>query len=409
MNSEQLFTLALGLNAPWEVRKIGFETTADQSKELHIEIGFQKGAKFSDETGNLCGVHDTIAKRWRHLNFFEHTCYIHCDVPRLYKQDGTVKLVQVPWSRPGSGFTLLFEAFMMYLIEREMPVKRVAELLKIYPQRVWNVFDYWVSLAREKDDPSAITKLGLDETSSRKGHNYVTIGVDMTAKRVIHAVEGKGKGAVAQIQQRLVEKGVDPEQITQASMDLSPAYIAGVTERFPKAQITFDRFHVVKMLNEAMDKLRKLEQKEHALLKGMKYSFLKNPENLTPKQQVKLDETIALYPSLGNAYRLKILFNDLWGMPDKQTAHQFMIEWCAAVQHYKIGPFIEFTKTLIGHWYGILNFIESRLTNGLLEGINHKIQLAKRRARGFRNTNSYINMIYFLCAKLDFDYPHKII
>jgi len=409
MNSEALFTLALGLNTPWEVHKVELVALPGEHKELHIEIGFQKGAKFPDESGTPCGVYDTLTRQWRHLNFFEHTCYIHCDVPRIQTTAGKVMQIPVPWARPGSGFTLLFEAFAMYLVEREMPVKRAAETLKVYPQRIWNVFDYWVSLAREKDDPSTITKLGIDETSSKKGHNYVTIGVDMESKRVIHAVEGKGKAAVASIQERLISKNVQPEQIVQASMDLSPAFISGVTEYFPKAEITFDRFHVVKLLNEAMNKLRILEQKEHALLKGQKYSFLKNPKNLNEKQKVKLDETIQLYPALGNAYRLKILFNDLWDMPNKKAAQEFMINWCAEVRLYKIGPFIEFTQTLLAHWYGILNFFESRLTNGLLEGINHKIQLAKRRARGYRNTSNYINMIYFLCGKLEFDYPHRFI
>jgi len=330
-------------------------------------------------------------------------------VPRIKTASGKVSQVDVPWARPGSGFTLLFEAFAMCLIEREMPVKRAAELLKVYPQRLWNVFDYWITRAREQDDPSAITTLGIDETSSKKGHHYVTIGVDMDSKRVIHAVEGKGKAAVASIQQRLIDKQVKPEHITRASMDLSPAYIAGIAECFPNAQISFDRFHVVKLLNEAMDKLRRLEQKEHALLKGQKYTFLKKPENLTQKQQVKLEEIVTLYPTLGQAYRLKVLFNDLWDMPNKRAAHDFMVNWCAEVRHHKIGPLIEFTQTLVAHWYGILSFVESRLTNGLLEGINHKIQLAKRRARGYRDTNNYINMIYFLCAKLSFDYPHRFI
>ena len=390
MNSESLFTLALGLNPPWEVQKIEFVSVPGENKELHIEIGFRRGAKFADSTGTPCGVYDTLSRQWRHLNFFEHQCYIHCDVPRIQTTDGKVKQVEVPWARPGSGFTLLFEAFAMCLIEKEMPVQRASEMLEVYAQRIWNVFDYWVSRARERDDPSEITKLGIDETSSRKGHKYVTIGVDMDARRVIHAVEGKGKEAVASIQQRLEDKGVDPQQITQASMDLSPAYIAGVTECFPNAAITFDRFHVVKLLNEAMNKLRIQEQKEHELLKGQKYTFLKNPENLTANQQAKLEEIVTLYPAIGNAYRLKLLFNDLWDMPTTAAAQQFLINWCAEVRLYRIGPFIEFTRTLTAHWYGILNFIKTRITNGLLEGINHKIQLAKRRARGYRNTSNYI-------------------
>lgn len=116
MNSESLFTLALGLQSPWEVRGVEFAKSSEGRNELHIQIGFVKGAKFPDSTGALCGVHDTQTRKWQHLNFFEHTCYLHCDVPRIKATDGKVKLVPVPWSRPGSGFTLLFEAMAMALI-----------------------------------------------------------------------------------------------------------------------------------------------------------------------------------------------------------------------------------------------------------------------------------------------------
>jgi len=119
------------------------------------------------------------------------------------------------------------------------------------------VFNHWSSQARDADDPSSITQLGVDETSSRKGHKYVTLGVDLTTSRVIHACEGKGKETLNNIQQYLEYKGVPKEQITQLSMDLSPALIAGAAKSFPSAAITFDRFHVVKLLNEAMDKVRR--------------------------------------------------------------------------------------------------------------------------------------------------------
>mgnify|MGYP006284572815 CR=1 FL=1 len=405
MNSEALFSLALGLQTPWEVRGVDFSSGDNGRHELHIKIGFVRGAKFPDSTGSLCSVHDTVERRWQHLSFFEHLCYLHCDVPRIKTSDGKIKTVSVPWSRPESGFTLMFEALAMAMIEREMPVSRIAELLRVNPNRIWNVFNHWVSQARQTDDPGNITRLGMDETSTRKGHQYITLGVDMDARRVIHVTEGKGKQAVADIKDYLLSKQILPEQIQQISMDLSPSYIAGVSEHFPDSQITFDRFHVVKLLNEAMDAVRKTERKEHALLKGHKYTFLKNPNQLSDKQRDSLEELTSLYPKLGQAYRLKVLFNDLWDMPNKQAAHTFMIQWCAEVRVADIPAFEAFIKTLIGHWYGIMNYIESRLTNGLLEGINHKVQLAKRRARGYRNVNNLINMVYFLCGKLNFNYP----
>ncbi|MBU6994028.1 ISL3 family transposase [Ferrovum myxofaciens] len=405
MNSTTLFSMALGLQSPWQVDDISFSADESNRKELHLYIGFVRGSRFPDETGTACPVHDKVGREWQHLNFFEHHCFLHCGVPRIKTTDGKVLTVDVPWSRPGSGFTLLFEAFAMALIEREMPVNRVAEILGVNPQRVWAVFNHWIAQARDADDPSSITRLGVDETSSRKGHKYVTLGVDLETARVIHACEGKGKETLKNIQQHLESKGAPKEQITQLSMDLSPAFIAGAAESFPAAAITFDRFHVVKLLNEAMDKVRRVERIEHEELKGHKYTFLRNRQNLSDKQEQSLSEMIELYPNLGKAYRLKVLFNDLWEMPNKAAATTFLTNWCNEVEEAKIPAFMAFSKMVRGHWSGIIHFVESRITNGILEGINSKVQLAKRRARGYRNTGNFINMIYFLCGKLKFSYP----
>jgi transposase len=405
MNSDELFGMALGLQAPWRVTDISFKADEQTGRELHLRIGFASGSKFKDDVGVDCPVHDTHERQWQHLNFFEHHCFLHCNVPRIITSDGRVRSVPVAWARAGSGFTLLFEAFALALIEREMPVSRVAQILNVNPQRVWTVFEHWVSKARQADDPSAITRLGVDETSSKKGHSYVTIGVDLDASRVIHAVPGKGKECLASIAKHLQFKGIEQEQIKELSMDLSPAFIAGAKDSFPTAQITFDRFHVVKLLNEAMNKVRMDERKEHAALKNHKYTFLKNKENLSIKKRQALHEMIVLYPTLGAAYRLKELFNDLWTMPNKSTASEFLNDWCAQVEESKIPAFQKFANTVRAHWSGIIHFVESNITNAILESINSKIQLAKRRARGFRNVNNYINMIYFLCGKLSFTYP----
>jgi transposase len=405
MNSETLFSQALGLQAPWTVASVRFEQTLDAQRQLHLHLEFTKGSKFKDATGIDCPVYDTTEQSWQHLGFFEHHCFIHAKVPRITTSVGKVRLVPVPWARSGSGFTLLFEAFAMALIEREMPVNRVAEILGVYPQRVWSVFNHWVSQAIANDNPSSITRLGVDETSSKKGHSYVTLGVDLEARRVIHVTQGKDQQTIASIAAHLTAKGCKADQITDVSMDLSPAFIAGSLKHFPTAHITFDRFHVVKLLNEAMDAVRKGERKEHDMLKGHKYTFLRRHDNLSIKRKAQLDEMITLYPVLGQAYRLKELFNDLWEMPDKQSANAFLIDWCEQVRKASIAPFNKFANTVRSHWWGIIEFVESHINNGILEGINSKVQLAKRRARGYRNINNYINMIYFLCGKLNFAYP----
>ena len=375
------------------------------AKELHININFKPSSRFPDESGALCEVHDTIQKTWRHLNFFEHACYLHCRTPRIKTKDGKVKLVEVPCARPGSGFTLLFESYVMALIEYEMPINKIARLVDENAHRLWTIFNYWIKRAYNADQPTPPKKLGLDETSKRKGHDYITLAVDLDERRVLHVTEGKDKSAVKTVKKYFESKGINVNKVKHASMDMSPSFIAGVREYFPKAEIHFDRFHVVKLLNEAMDKVRQLERKEHDNLKGHKYTFLKNRNNLSDSKKAALSELITLYPTLGEAYRLKELFNDLWEMEDEEEATNFLVDWCRQVEEKKIPPFMKFVKTIKTHWTGIVNFCETEINNGILEGINNKIQLAKRMVRGYRCKENFINMIYFLCGKLKFDYP----
>lgn len=403
-NSTELFKLALGVSAPWKITEIEFKE-ANRTKELHVSIDFERGAKFPSATGELCNVYDTTQKTWRHLNFFEHSAYLHCRVPRIKTGAGNVELVQVPWARQNSGFTLLFEAYVMQLIENEMPINKVGKLVNENPHRIWTIFNHWIERAYSADMPKTPEKLGLDETSKRRGHNYVTVAANLDERRVIHVVEGKDKSAVKQIGEYLASKNIGAQEVKHASIDMSPSFISGIKEYFPEAEIHFDRFHVKKLLNEAMDEVRKLERKQHKELKGHKYLFLKNKENLTTAKQEKLSELITLYPVLGKAYRLKELFDDVWGMKSKDEASAFLSSWCNDVEQEGIEPFKRFVKTIKAHWSGIINFCETAINNGILEGINSKIQLAKRRARGYRQTENFINMIYFLCGKLKFDYP----
>lgn len=405
MNSESLFTLALGLESPWFVQSSTFELDKDKGKVLMLHINFKKGAKFPDKTGVLCPVYDTVERRWQHLSFFEHKCFISARVPRITNSSGKVETVLVPWARPGSDFTLMFEALAMLLIESEMPVSRVGELMGVDSRRIWTIFNHWVGKAIDEDSPQGITALAIDETSAKKGHTYVTLAVDIEQRKLIHTVSGKDKATVRNIRQHLERKGVKATDIKEACIDLSPAFIAGVIESFPQAQITFDRFHVVKLLNKVMDDVRRHEQKNHPFLKGIRYAMLKNEENLTKKQRQLRDEVIDLYPNLGEAYRLKVWFNDLWDLPDERQAEAFVREWCAEVDKKKIVPFMDFAKTVRSHMTGIISFVRTRISNGLLEGINSKIQLAKRRARGYRNIENFMNMIRFLCGKLKFAYP----
>lgn len=401
-NSIEIFSLALGIESPWFIEKITLEETS-LGKELHVYLSFERGHKFKSKDGNSYTAHDTVDRDWQHLNFFQHRCYLHARVPRIVDNSGATKTEAVPWARKGSGFTLLFEAYTMLLIESEMPVNKVAKVVGVYPNRIWRVFSYWISKAHIADKIEDLTKVGFDETSSKKGHNYVTTCVDLDKRRVLFASAGKGSNNINESVKYLESKSVEIENIDQVCIDMSPAFISGCSEYLPDAAVTFDKFHVVKEVNKAMDELRKLERRGNDLLKGHKYTFLKS--KLTPQIKHERDLLMEYYPKLGQGYRLVEMFRDFWDIEQSEEAESYLAFWCDLAIDSRIQPFIKVANTIKAHWSGIVNYIRSKVNNGILEGLNSKIQLAKKRARGYRNINNFINMIYFICGKLKFDYP----
>jgi transposase len=410
MNSKEIFGMALNIVDPWFISDIKLSMQEEQSTgRIDIYIDFKRGTKFPDKNGNYTTAYDTIEKQWRHLNFFQHECYLHARVPRIKTEGKGIQIVQAPWAREGSGFTLLFEGLSMLLIESEMPTKKAAKLMQIWDSRLWRVIEYWVSRAFKADEQNDVQSIGIDETSTKKGHNYVTLAVDMESKRVLYATSGKGSESIDKLKDHLEEKGCNPNQIKEACIDMSPAFISGITDNFPNAKITFDKFHVTKIINEAMDTLRKMERKEIKELKGYKYLFLRHDKDLSNAQKESKYYFLTHYPKLGEAYRLKELFNDFWDIKSEEEAGGYLSYWCDEVEDSKIEPFIKAARTIKAHWSGVLNYIKSKLNNGILEGINSKIQLAKKRARGYRNIDNFISMIYLIAGKLNFDYPRYMI
>ena len=249
-----------------------------------------------------------------------------------------------------------------------------------------------------------VTRFGVDETASKRGHNYVSVFVDMAKSKVIFATPGKGAGTLEDFKEDLEAHGGRADLIEEACCDMSPSFISGIEKNFEEAEITFDKFHVVKILNSAVDEVRRQEQKERPELHKTRWVWLKNEENQTDKE-------FEIYESLKNmnlktvrATHIKINFQMLYSQP-KQTAEEFLKKWYFWATHSRIQPIIDAAKTIKRHWGGILRWFESRMTNGLLEGLNSLIQAAKARARGYRSTKNLITMIYIIAGKLDFSLP----
>jgi transposase len=250
-----LFTAALGLSAPWRVTRTEFDGT-----QLDLWLDFPRGSRFpgpaKDCPEGACVLHDTADKTWRHMDFFQHKALLHARLPRVRCPGHGVRQIEVSWARPGSGFSMLFEALAL-TFAKAMPVAKVAAMTREHDTRIWRVIAHHVGAARDQEDFSAVAKVGMDETSARKGQDYVSIFADREARRVLLATEGRDAATVARFATDLAEHGGDPDTVTDTSSDMSTAFISGITQHLPNARKTYDRFHLQAKLSEAVDEVRR--------------------------------------------------------------------------------------------------------------------------------------------------------
>jgi transposase len=248
-------------------------------------------------------VHDTEIKRYRHLNFFQHECALLVRTPRVKLPDGRVVRVEPDWAGQLAGFTLLFEAFVLALAQ-QMSFAAVANTVGESWHRVHAICSRYVDLAVAAADLSETTALAIDETSYRRGHRYLTIAADAERRKVVFVTEGRDASTIERLAEHLSEHQARPQQVRSVSIDMSPAFIKGVTEHLPQARVTFDKFHVVAHASAALDQTRRQEQKTDPDLKGLRWALLKDRASLTPTARADLDALIAQVTTKRDSARL---------------------------------------------------------------------------------------------------------
>ena len=403
MVPEELFSLALGLVPPWLVDHVAFTV---QEKRLDLHINFPKGSRFACPVrGAECPVHDIQEKTWRHMDFFQHEAYLHTRVPRVMCPDHGVHQVPVPWAREGSHFTLLFEALIMTLV-RAMPVLTAARLVRETDKRLWRVIDQYIETARARVDMAAVHAVGVDETSSRRGHDYITLFVDLEARLLLFATPGKDAAAFARFATDLEAHGGRAQAVTDVSMDLSPAFQKGAKKHLPNSQVTFDRFHLMKLVNEAVDAVRRSEAFTQPDLKKTRRLWLKNDRKLKGKQKEQLQELLKDQNfKTAQAYQFRLTFQDIFTIKNRHQGATLLKAWMENAKDSGLPPMVKVAYTIMNHWDGVLRWFESQITNGILEGFNSLIQSAKAKARGYRTHKHFINMAYLTLGKLDLRLP----
>lgn len=405
--SDAIFAAALGVEKPWYVASTQFDAVA---RLLTVKIDFKEGTRFTHAShAGTHPVYDSQTKRYRHLNFFQHECCLEVRVPRVTLPDGRVAQVDLPWAGKLSGFTLLFEALVLQFC-KDMPFNVVARLTGLSWHRVHAICERYVDLALESVDLSETTQVAIDETSSQRGQNYLTIAADAERRKVVYVTEGKGADTIAGFADHLCAHGGDPAQITSVSIDMSAAFIKGVTTHLPNARITFDKFHVVAAASDALNKTRRIEQRTDPDLKGMRWTLQKDASRLRAEERAELDDLITCVTTkrTARAWTYREDLREILQRKQINVVTGMLHQWCTNVMRSKVEPMKEVARMIRKHMDGIVAWAQTRQTNGFIEAINGLFQAAKRRARGYTRFKTMRTVLFLIAGKLDFSHlnPH---
>jgi len=334
---------------PFKLREVKKDETL---QEVHLYFEIEKGHGAPEGFT----VHQYYDRKWEHVNLFQYRCFIHCRIP-VYenKTTGKTKALQVDFSRANSPFTLLYEKRVMELMKLYHCPTKVAEQLKVYPQRIADIYHNYTNSPYDEHTVSACEKVGIDETSTKKGHDYITVFVDMDTSQIVDIQDDRSSQAI----QNFFHAHPNPEVVTDISMDMSPAFGSGISEFFPWANFTFDKWHVFKLLAKHLDKIYRKHKDQRKWI-----------------------------PFLNECLQ------DFYTFKDEHIAKaklSFIADFADSIFGKN-----SFSKSIRRHFNGIVEYIRSGLTNGILEGINSKIQTIKRVAKGFRYKENFKKMILFV-------------
>lgn len=389
---------ALRLEEPWKVSDVSYKD-ADGEQEVHIRIEVPTGSSVRCPVcGSVCKVHDRRERTWRDVDMRGMKTYIHASVPRSDCSMHGVRQAEVPWARPGSGFTLLMESMIVSMV-RQMPVKTVGDVIGEYDGRIWTVVRTHSEKLTENLDLSELRRVAVDEKSFKGRETYITVLADADTGRMVFITDGKDSCTMEKFRQFLLEHKGDPKKITDFSCDFGSAYISGIRKHFKRARITCDRFHLVKMANKALNDTKCGELKLAVNRMKAKYLLLRNPRNMSEGDLLMREKICQDNETLGLAFRLTESLCSVYSFNNVYTAEQHLKGWIGWAKKAGLYHFKRLARTIEKHISLIIQWFSSRLTNALIEGINSLISVIKSRARGFRHTSSLASMCYIVSAQ----------
>jgi transposase len=417
MIPEKVFHQILALGDGWRVSRVDYV-----EKESKVNICIEETPALWPtqvcphcERKPVSGYDHAPERRWRHLNVCQLQSEIVCSLPRgQCPHCQKVFTVRAPWEGRSRGLTQEFEGFALTLM-REMPVKKAGEILGETDQKLWRALFAHVDAAWADLSWENVVWVGADEMNRKKGHNYLTVFVDLEAKRVLLAVEGKDAGVWEHFAEELLQHNGHPKAITQVAIDMSPAYIRGVKDNFGNAALVYDKYHVVSQVTQAVEAVRHKEARQDGQarqqLEKTCWLWRKNPDNWTEKEAGRWEQLKDKPLVTGLAYAMRLELQKAYAAGSASVARSRFVRWCQwvrteaqALSSGLLEPMSKAADMVERHLEGILAHWKEGLTTAFLEGLNSLFSATKRKARGYRSTEYQIAMLYFVAGKLEIPY-----
>ncbi len=342
--------------------------------------------------------------RWVHLGIGAIRFILEYAPRRVECPTCGVRIELVPWAGADSRFTRPFEEMTAYLAQITNKTE-VARMMGISWRTVGNIVERVVAERLDPDRLNGLVRIGVDEFSYRKRHRYITTVVDHDTHRIVWAAEGKNSETLDAFFHELGQER--SKRIEMVTIDMSAAFIKSIEAKAPHAQIVFDRFHVQRLASDAVDEVRRemvrrLKEldapEEAAAIKNSRFVLLKKPWDLRPKEWDKLSAIQEHNAPLYRAYLLKESLAAVFDETALDDAKRELNRWLAWASRSKLAPFVKAARTIRKHKDGILAYVKTKLTNGLVEGLNNKLRMIARRAFGFHSAGALIGMLFLCCG-----------
>jgi transposase len=403
----EFYAALLHLRHPWRVREVKLDLAAERV-DVWVEHAPDTVWR-CPECGKACPVYDHAEEReWRHLDTCDCQTFVHTRPPRVKCPDHGVRQIGPTWAEPGSHFTLKFESLVIDTL-KECDVTGTKRLTRTTWHEAWGIMEKAVTRGMARKQRRIPERLSIDEKAFAKRHRYETLVCDLGRGTVEFVVDDRQQESLETYFRQFTAEEL--AGVKAVAMDMWDPYVAATKAHIPGAEskIVYDKFHVVRGVTEAVDKVRRAENKVLTAagderLKGTKHLWLANEENVPVWRRDEFNDIKRLNLKTGRAWAIKEALRGLWGFTYPARAEAFFRRWYFWATHSRLNPIIQAAQTIKRHLPNVLTYFKHRITNAVAEGLNSKIQMVKEMACGFRNREHYKTAIYFHCGGLDM-YP----